>query len=99
MRSLEISIDLILTAATMALGLTEPLTEMSTRNLPGGVKGVRRVRLTTSPPSVSRLPRENEMWEPRRLTTYGHQRPVTGKPLLYLFYLLHWRVLLASVLG
>jgi hypothetical protein len=41
----------------MALGSTQPLTEMSTRNLPG-VKGGRDVRLT-SPPSVSRLSREN----------------------------------------
>jgi hypothetical protein len=32
---------------TMALGLTQPLTEMSTRNLPGGVNDGRRVRLTT----------------------------------------------------
>jgi hypothetical protein len=29
------SIDLILPARTMALGSTQPLTEMSTRNLPG----------------------------------------------------------------
>jgi hypothetical protein len=38
-------------------GATQPLTEMSTRNLPGG-KGGRRVKLT-SPPSVSRLSKEN----------------------------------------
>jgi hypothetical protein len=36
----------------MALGSTHPLTEMSTRSLPGG-KGGRLVRLTTLQPSVS----------------------------------------------
>jgi hypothetical protein len=40
---------------TTALGSTQPLTEMSIRNLPGGVKGGRRVRLTTLSPSESRL--------------------------------------------
>jgi hypothetical protein len=30
---------------TMALGSTQPLTEMSTRNLPGGVKGPLRSQL------------------------------------------------------
>jgi hypothetical protein len=44
---------------TMALVSTQPLTEMSARNLPGGLKGGRRVRLTILPPSVSRLSREN----------------------------------------
>jgi hypothetical protein len=37
---------------TMALGLTQPLTEMSTRNLPEGKSG-RRIGLTTLPPSMS----------------------------------------------
>jgi hypothetical protein len=39
----------------MALGSTQILTELSTRNLSGGVKGGRRVKLTTLPASVSRL--------------------------------------------
>jgi hypothetical protein len=39
---------------TMALGSTQPLTEMSARNLPGGKSG-RGVGLTTLPQSVSRM--------------------------------------------
>jgi hypothetical protein len=38
---------------TMSLGSTQPLTERSTRNLPV-VKGGQRVRLTNSPPFLSR---------------------------------------------
>jgi hypothetical protein len=47
-------------SCTMALGSTQPLAEMSTRNLPGGegVKSSRRLGLATSPPSVSRLSRK-----------------------------------------
>jgi hypothetical protein len=38
MVSLEFLIDIILLAALIVLGLTEPLTEMSTRNIYLGVK-------------------------------------------------------------
>jgi hypothetical protein len=48
---------------TTALGLTPPLTEMSTIKSFWEVKRGRRVRLTTSPPCVSRL------WGHRRLIT------------------------------
>jgi hypothetical protein len=45
---------------TMVMGSTQPLREMSIRNLPwgGGVKDGRRVRLTTLLPSVSRLSKD-----------------------------------------
>jgi hypothetical protein len=47
----------------MALGSTQPLTEVSSTNLPG-IRGGRLVRLTISPPSVSQ-----KMSQPRRLKT------------------------------
>jgi hypothetical protein len=39
----------------MALDSTQPLTQMSTRDLTGGVNGGRLVKLTTSPPTVNCL--------------------------------------------
>jgi hypothetical protein len=45
----------------MALGSNQPLTEMSTRNIPGG-KGGRCVRLTTSQPSRAEC---HEICEPK----------------------------------
>jgi hypothetical protein len=59
----------------MVLGLTQPLTEMSTRNLPGG-KG-RRVHKADNLDDVCE-PIVYNMWEPRRLTTLWPPRPVTG---------------------
>jgi hypothetical protein len=60
---------------TVALGLTQPLVKMSTRNIPGG-KGGRCVRLT-SPPSRAEC---HEIWEPKPPGTLwaSYTRPLTG---------------------
>jgi hypothetical protein len=63
----------------MTLGSTQPLIEMSTRNLPG-VQAARRVRLRTSLPSVSRLSRKCRNFD----VSQPHQPPqfVRGIALL-----------------
>ena len=51
-----------LSGRTIALGLTQSLKEITTRNISWGVKGGRCVVLTTSPPSCADC---LEIWEPQ----------------------------------
>jgi hypothetical protein len=68
---------------TMALGSTQPLTEMSTRNIScgrGGGKGGRCLGLTTLPPSCADC---LEIWEPQ---PSGNLRACPGIALPYVLH-------------
>jgi hypothetical protein len=60
--SLEFFIDIIFPGRTVALRSTQPLTGMSTRNIPWGGEGGRYVGLTTLPPSCADC---LEIWDPQ----------------------------------
>ena len=63
----------------MALGSTQPLVKMSTRNIPGG-KGCRCVTVTTSPPLSAELHEKHGS-----LNLLEPSGPVTGLFYLYLY--------------
>jgi hypothetical protein len=63
MRSMNLPIP---SSSTMALGFTQPLTEISTRNFPGGKE--RPARKADNLRAISK-PTVWTMWEPQRLTT------------------------------
>jgi hypothetical protein len=68
---------------TTALDFTQPLVEMSTRKYIWGMESCRRVRLTASPPSVSRLFRRCDVLDVS--LSYRPPWPVVRLALLFFF--------------
>jgi hypothetical protein len=64
----------------MALGSTQPLTELSTRNILGGIGRLAR-RADNLATACGLM--VYKMWEPQHLKTLGPAQSVTGIPLLY----------------
>jgi hypothetical protein len=71
----------------MALGSTQPLVKMSTRDVPGG-KGGRCVRLTTFH-HILVVPMSRNLGALNLLDPSGPAWPVMGELYLYLFYMLY----------
>ena len=67
----------------MALGSTQPLTEISTRNISWGEDG-RCVGLTTLPPSCAYC---LEVWEPQHLEPLGPVQACNGTALPIIIYI------------
>jgi hypothetical protein len=81
---------------TMALGSTNPLTEMSTRNIFwgwGGVKAVRCIRLTNLPPSCAEC--KDALSTSTSWNLQGLSRPVQACPGIAVP--LHFRTLLLTL--